>query len=94
MSSRLPTPAHHPRPSRLPARTGDALLDEIEQRFRLLCTSSRAWNSSSPAWSPAADGDRMPQPRPRWMCSAGWRESHDERTNGIGHGLLTPTITR
>jgi hypothetical protein len=36
MSSRMPTPAHDPRLSRLsPAH--DRLLDEIERRFRLLC---------------------------------------------------------
>jgi hypothetical protein len=36
MPSRMPTPAHDPRSSRLGA-AGESLLDEIEQRFRLLC---------------------------------------------------------
>lgn len=36
MSSRMPTPAHNPRRSRLGA-SGGSLLDEIEQRFQLLC---------------------------------------------------------
>jgi hypothetical protein len=36
MPYRMRTPAHDPRPSRLGA-AGESLLDEIEQRFRLLC---------------------------------------------------------